>query len=65
MSTRKFHVSIEKDEDGSYLGRCKELPEAVAEASTLGELKERIVVAIDLALQEIEEGKQQHQLITA
>jgi predicted RNase H-like HicB family nuclease len=54
---QKFHVSIEKDEDGFYLGRCKELPKAFAQAPTLNELKERILQAIDLALRDIEEGK--------
>lgn len=50
-----FHVSIEKDSAGFYVGKCKELPNAFTQARTLKELKERMVEVIDLILEDIEE----------
>ncbi len=51
----KFHVWVEKDEAGFYIGRCKELPNAFTQARTLEQLKKRIVEVIDLILEGIEE----------
>lgn len=50
-----FHVSIEQDEAGFYIGRCKELPNAFTQAKTLDELRKRMAEVIDLILEDIEE----------
>ena len=50
-----FHVSIERDEAGFYIGRCRELPNAFTQARTLEELKARMAKVIDLILEDIEE----------
>ncbi len=50
-----FHVSVEKDAAGFYVGKCKELPNAFTQARTLAGLKERMVEVIDLILEDIEE----------
>lgn len=52
---RKFHISIEKDEAGLYVGRCKELPNAFTQAKSLPKLKERMAEVISLIIEEIEE----------
>jgi predicted RNase H-like HicB family nuclease len=51
---RKFHVSIEKDETGLYVGRCKELPNAFTQARTIAKLKKRMVEVIGLIIEDIE-----------
>jgi len=50
----KFHVSIERDEAGFYVGKCKELPNAFTQARTLGQLKKRMTEVISLILEDIE-----------
>lgn len=52
---RKFHISIEKDEAGLYVGRCKELPNAFTQAKSLPKLKQRMAEVISLIIEEIEE----------
>jgi len=52
---RRFHVSIEKDEAGLYVGRCKELPNAFTQARSIPELKERMAEVISLIMEDIEE----------
>ena len=50
----KFHVSIERDEAGFYVGKCKELPNAFTQARTLGQLKKRMTEVISPILEDIE-----------
>lgn len=52
---RKFHVSIEKDEAGLYVRRCRELPNVFTQARTIPELKQRMTEVISLILDEIED----------
>lgn len=52
---RKFHISIEKDDTGFYVGRCRELPNAFTQAKSIPELKERMTEVISLIIEEIEE----------
>ena len=52
---RRFHMSIEKDEAGLYVGRCKELPNAFTQARTIPQLKERMAEVISLIMEDIEE----------
>jgi len=54
-SKRKFHVSVEKDEAGFYVGRCEELPSAFTQAKTVPALKERMAEVISLMMADIEE----------
>jgi len=54
-SKREFHISIEKDEAGFYVGRCKELQSAFTQAKTVPALKERMAEVISLVIQDIEE----------
>ena len=52
---RKFHIVVEKDEAGFYVGRCKELPNAFTQAKTLSQLKKRVGEVIGLIMEDIEE----------
>ena len=52
---RTFHVSIDRDEAGFYVGKCKELPNAFTQAKNLPALKKRMKEVIDLILEDIEE----------
>ena len=48
-------MSVEKDEAGLYVGRCKELPKAFTQARTIRELKERMAEVISLMMEDTEE----------
>jgi len=50
---RKFHISIERDEAGLYVGRCRELPNAFTQAKSIPELKERMAEVVSLIIEEI------------
>ncbi len=52
---RKFHVSIEKDEAGFYMGTCRELPNAFTQAKSVIELKKRMAEVISLIMEDIEQ----------
>ena len=54
-SKSKFHISIERDEAGLYVGRCKELPGAFTQAKTVPALRARMVEVISLIMEDIEE----------
>lgn len=54
-SKRKFHIVVEKDKAGFYVGRCKELPNAFTQAKTLNQLKKRMSEVIGLIIEDIEE----------
>lgn len=53
---RIFHVIIEQDEDGGYIGRVPELQGCLSQGDTLDELMRNIKEAIELCL-EIEAEK--------
>ncbi len=46
MTTRSFHVIVEKDEDGWYVGSVTELPGCHTQARSLDQLRVRIREAI-------------------
>ncbi len=48
---RTFHVIIEKDEDGIYVGRVPELQGCLSQGDTLDELMKNIKEAIELCLE--------------
>jgi predicted RNase H-like HicB family nuclease len=48
---RKFHVIIEKDEDGYFVGLVPELPGCHTQAKSLDTLQERLKEAIRLYLE--------------
>jgi len=48
---RVFHVIIEQDEDGRYVGRVPELKGCLSQGDTIGELKANIKEAIELCLE--------------
>jgi predicted RNase H-like HicB family nuclease len=52
---RKFHISIERDDAGLYVGRCRELPNAFTQAGSIPELKQRMAEVISLIIEEIEQ----------
>ncbi|RQW80591.1 MAG: type II toxin-antitoxin system HicB family antitoxin [Methanothrix sp.] len=42
----KFHITIERDEDGKYVAECTDLPGCLSEGETTGEAIENISEAI-------------------
>jgi len=53
---RTFHVIIEQDEDGGYIGRVPELQGCLSQGDTLDDLIKNIKEAAELCL-EVEEKK--------
>ena len=51
---KTFHVIIEQDEDGGYIGKVPELKGCLSQGDTLDELMKNIKEAIELCL-EVEE----------
>ncbi len=48
---RKFHVLIEQDEDGGFVGKVPELKGCLSQGDTLDELMKNIREAIELCLE--------------
>lgn len=46
MANRAFHVIVEKDEDGWYVGSVSELPGCHTQAKSMDQLRNRIREAI-------------------
>jgi predicted RNase H-like HicB family nuclease len=53
----EYNVVVEQDE-GTYAGRCIELPAAVSEANTIVELQENMVESISRTLEYMDQKKQ-------
>lgn len=53
-----FHVLIEQDEDGGYVGKVVELQGCLSQGDTLDELMKNIKEAIELCLEVQAEEKQ-------
>ncbi len=53
-----FHVIIEQDEDGGYVGRVPELKGCLSQGDTLDELMKNIKEAIELCLEVEAETKE-------
>ncbi len=51
LMARKFHVIIEKDEDGGFVGKVPELQGCLSQGDTMEELLENIKEAIELCLE--------------
>ena len=49
--TRTFHVLIEQDEDGGYVGKVVELQGCLSQGASLDELMANIKEAIELCLE--------------
>ncbi len=49
--SKTFHVIIEKDEDGGYVGKVAELQGCLSQGDSLDELMENIKEAIELCLE--------------
>ena len=58
MTRQTFHVLIEQDEDGGYIGRVPELQGCLSQGDTLDELMANIKEAIELCLEELTQRKQ-------
>ena len=58
IMTRIFHVLIEQDEDGIYVGKVPELQGCLTQGETLDELMRNIKEAIELCL-EVKSKKKQ------
>jgi len=46
-----FHIIIEQDEDGGYIGKVAELPACMSQGDTLDELMKNMKEAIELCLE--------------
>ena len=57
MAKRTFHVIIETDEDGGYVGQVPELQGCISQGDTLDELMKNIKEAIELCLEVYAEDK--------
>lgn len=55
---RTFHVLIEQDEDGGYIGKVPELQGCLSQGDTLDDLMRNIKEAIELCLEVESEGKE-------
>ena len=55
---RIFHVVIQQDEDGVYVGRVSELAGCITQGNTLDELMRNVKEAIELCLEVQEHEKQ-------
>ena len=55
---KTFHVLIEQDEDGGYIGKVPELQGCISQGDTLDELMANIKEAIELCLEVEAEEKQ-------
>ncbi len=51
MTGRTFHVVIEKDEDGFFVGEVPELPGCHSQAKSLTQLRSRMKEAIEVYLE--------------
>ena len=49
--TRTFHVIIEQDEDGGFIGKVSELQGCLSQGDSLDELMKNIKEAIELCLE--------------
>ena len=59
MAKRIFHVIIEQDEDGGYIGKVPELQGCLSQGDTLDELMRNIKEAIELCLEVEAKDKEQ------
>ncbi len=55
--TKTFHVLIEQDEDGGFIGKVSELRGCLSQGDTLNELMKNIKEAIQLCLKVMGEEK--------
>ncbi len=51
LMTKKFHVIIEKDEDGGFIGKVAELKGCLSQGDSLDELMTNVKEAIELCLE--------------
>lgn len=54
-SSRKYTLVYQEEKEGGYSGHCLELPGAISQGETVEELKENMVDAIKLILEDMEE----------
>jgi len=48
---REFTIMIQKESEGGYSGQCLEIPGAISQGETLGELKKNMREAIQLSVE--------------
>jgi predicted RNase H-like HicB family nuclease len=67
-SSRRYTLVYQKEKEGGYSGHCLEHPSAISQGETIEELRENIVDAIRLILDDMEreaaEKKEQSMKIT-
>ena len=52
LTCMEYNIIIEKDPaTGTYIGQCKQLPEAMSQGSTIDELMANMKEAIELAIE--------------
>lgn len=56
---RTFHVLIEQDEDGVYIGKVPELQGCLSQGDTLDELMQNIREAVELCLETRSGGREE------
>jgi predicted RNase H-like HicB family nuclease len=54
-SSRTYTLVYQKEKEGGYSGHCLQLSGAISQGETLDELKENMIDAIKLILEDIEE----------
>ncbi len=55
QKSRKFTILVNKEKEGGYSGQCLELPGAISQGETMGELKTNMADAINLVLEHIKD----------
>ncbi len=54
-NSRKFTITVQKEDEGGYSGQCLEIPGAISQGESLEELKKNMKEAIQLSIEYLED----------